>query len=136
MSIPSTEEPVFQNRFTPLGLHPFVTVPCELHIGEAKKKYLKRFVCLFIALLGRTYCDLNQYPVFPWVLKNFDSSTIDLKDHTNYRDLSKVSDPGTLYDYHFPTICSQYFSLRKNETCAFLNIRKKEVNYSSKKGDE
>ena len=38
---------------------------------------------------GRTYNDLTQYPVFPWVLSNYDSDEIDLDDPTVYRDLSK-----------------------------------------------
>ena len=38
---------------------------------------------------GRTYNDLTQYPVFPWVLSNYTSEEIDLGDESNYRDLSK-----------------------------------------------
>ncbi|KAJ8399233.1 hypothetical protein AAFF_G00412710 [Aldrovandia affinis] len=38
---------------------------------------------------GRTYNDLNQYPVFPWVLTNYDTDTMDLTMPSNYRDLSK-----------------------------------------------
>lgn len=41
------------------------------------------------ALAGRTYKDLTQYPVFPWVLSNYESETLDLNDPNNYRDLSK-----------------------------------------------
>lgn len=41
---------------------------------------------------GRTYNDLNQYPVFPWVLTNYESEELDLSQPSNYRDLSKVSD--------------------------------------------
>ncbi|XP_050298842.1 neurobeachin isoform X6 [Anthonomus grandis grandis] len=40
-------------------------------------------------IAGRTYNDLNQYPVFPWVLTNFDSKELDLSQPNNYRDLSK-----------------------------------------------
>jgi len=40
-------------------------------------------------LAGRSYNDLTQYPVFPWVLSNYESKTLDLKDAKNYRDLSK-----------------------------------------------
>ncbi|XP_071535311.1 neurobeachin isoform X2 [Panulirus ornatus] len=40
-------------------------------------------------IAGRTYNDLNQYPVFPWVLTNFDSHELDLSQPSNYRDLSK-----------------------------------------------
>ncbi|CAM1319766.1 LRBA (predicted) [Pycnogonum litorale] len=38
---------------------------------------------------GRTYNDLNQYPVFPWVLTNYESNELDLSLPSNYRDLSK-----------------------------------------------
>uniref|UniRef100_A0AAX7V5M9 Neurobeachin n=1 Tax=Astatotilapia calliptera TaxID=8154 RepID=A0AAX7V5M9_ASTCA len=38
---------------------------------------------------GRTYNDLNQYPVFPWVLTNYDSEELDLTLPANFRDLSK-----------------------------------------------
>lgn len=39
---------------------------------------------------GRTYCDLNQYPVYPWVIVNYESNDLDLSLASNYRDLSKV----------------------------------------------
>lgn len=39
---------------------------------------------------GRTYNDMNQYPVFPWVLTNYDSEELDLTLPGNFRDLSKV----------------------------------------------
>ena len=41
------------------------------------------------SLAGRTYNDLNQYPVFPWVLSDYTSPTLDLSDPNVYRDLSK-----------------------------------------------
>ena len=37
----------------------------------------------------RSYNDLTQYPVFPWVLSDYTSDEIDLDDPTVYRDLSK-----------------------------------------------
>lgn len=38
---------------------------------------------------GRSFNDLNQYPIFPWVISNYTSKELDLKDPANYRDLSK-----------------------------------------------
>ncbi|XP_069545364.1 lipopolysaccharide-responsive and beige-like anchor protein isoform X1 [Brachyistius frenatus] len=38
---------------------------------------------------GRTFNDLNQYPVFPWVITNYDSEEFDLTLPSNFRDLSK-----------------------------------------------
>ena len=38
---------------------------------------------------GRSFNDITQYPVFPWVLKDYNSEKIDLTDERVYRDLSK-----------------------------------------------
>jgi len=34
---------------------------------------------------GRSYYDLTQYPVFPWVIKDYESPTLDLTDSNTYR---------------------------------------------------
>jgi factor associated with neutral sphingomyelinase activation len=38
---------------------------------------------------GRSFNDLSQYPVFPWVIKDYVSNTLDLFDPGTFRDLSK-----------------------------------------------
>ena len=38
---------------------------------------------------GRTFNDLAQFPVMPWVLCNYVSQSIDLEDESNYRVLYK-----------------------------------------------
>lgn len=59
------------------------------------QKWQKREISNFEYLMflntiaGRTYQDLNQYPVFPWILTNYDSPELDLSQPTNFRDLSK-----------------------------------------------
>ncbi|XP_039377605.1 neurobeachin-like protein 2 isoform X7 [Mauremys reevesii] len=40
-------------------------------------------------IAGRTYNDLSQYPVFPWILQDYVSETLDLSDPGVFRDLSK-----------------------------------------------
>eukprot|EP01133_Synstelium_polycarpum_P001397 gene1397-1613_t len=40
-------------------------------------------------LAGRTYNDLTQYPVFPWVIADYTSKELDLSKPSTYRDLSK-----------------------------------------------
>eukprot|EP00958_Prasinococcus_capsulatus_P015740 scaffold1687_cov405-Prasinococcus_capsulatus_cf.AAC.20 len=40
-------------------------------------------------LAGRSFNDITQYPVFPWIIADYTSETLDLKDPTMYRDLSK-----------------------------------------------
>lgn len=60
-----------------------------IEINESRVKfYGDRLSASYI--LGRTYNDLNQYPVFPWVLTNYETKELDLSLPSNYRDLSKV----------------------------------------------
>ncbi|VDN29256.1 unnamed protein product, partial [Gongylonema pulchrum] len=40
-------------------------------------------------LAGRSYNDLSQYPVFPWILRDYESEELDLTDARFFRDLSK-----------------------------------------------
>ncbi|KAG2260444.1 hypothetical protein Bca52824_079738 [Brassica carinata] len=40
-------------------------------------------------LAGRGYSDLTQYPVFPWVLADYDSESLDLSDPKTFRKLHK-----------------------------------------------
>lgn len=40
-------------------------------------------------LAGRSYNDLMQYPVFPWILADYDSIDLDLNDSATFRDLAK-----------------------------------------------
>jgi hypothetical protein len=38
-------------------------------------------------IAGRTYNDLGQYPVFPWILADYTSETLDLRSPSTFRDL-------------------------------------------------
>ncbi len=40
-------------------------------------------------IAGRSFNDLSQYPVFPWVLRDYESKTLDLTRSEVFRDLSK-----------------------------------------------
>ncbi|KAK3036326.1 hypothetical protein RJ639_031733 [Escallonia herrerae] len=40
-------------------------------------------------LAGRSYNDITQYPVFPWILSDYSLKTLDLANSSSYRDLSK-----------------------------------------------
>lgn len=37
---------------------------------------------------GRSFHDISQYPIFPWVIKSFDASNLNIEDPSIYRDLS------------------------------------------------
>ena len=41
------------------------------------------------SLAGRSFNDLTQYPVFPWVIADYESEELDFDDPATFRDLSK-----------------------------------------------
>jgi len=51
------------------------------------------YIMALNTISGRTYNDLTQYPVFPWVIADYTSSSLDLDDPLNsrgvFRDLTK-----------------------------------------------
>ncbi|XP_054707013.1 LOW QUALITY PROTEIN: protein FAN-like [Uloborus diversus] len=74
------------------------------------------------SLADRSFNDLTQYPVFPWILSDYTSTSIDLSDPSIYRDLTKpvgalseerltrlkeryeeMADPKFLYGSHYST---------------------------------
>lgn len=40
------------------------------------------------AAAGRSYLDLTQYPVFPWIIADYNSEELDIMDKQSFRDLS------------------------------------------------
>lgn len=59
------------------------------------QKWCKREISNFEYLMelnrlaGRSYNDLAQYPVMPWILKDYKSENLDLNDPEIYRDFTK-----------------------------------------------
>jgi beige protein homolog 1 len=47
------------------------------------------YLMLVNTMAGRTFNDLTQYPVFPWVLADYTSAELNLGDPATFRDLSK-----------------------------------------------
>lgn len=73
-----------------------VRTPAELlQTSGLVKKWVRREISNFDYLIqlntiaGRTYNDLSQYPVFPWVLTDYSSAELDLNNPSVYRDLTK-----------------------------------------------
>jgi hypothetical protein len=48
-----------------------------------------QYLMFLNTISGRTFQDLNQYPVFPWILTDYESDHLDLNLPKNFRDLSK-----------------------------------------------
>lgn len=47
------------------------------------------YLMLINTMAGRTFNDLTQYPVFPWVLADYTSEVLDLTNPRSFRDLTK-----------------------------------------------
>jgi len=82
---------------------------------RAKELWKRRELSTFDYLMalntfaGRTLHDLSQYPVFPWVLSDYTSETIDINDPAVYRDLSNPV--GALNAERLQTFIERYNSL-------------------------
>ncbi|KAJ7337518.1 beach-domain-containing protein [Mycena albidolilacea] len=64
-------------------------------LSSAQRRWQAREISNFTYLSilnhisGRTPSDATQYPIFPWVLKDYTSPTLDLSNPDSYRDLTK-----------------------------------------------
>ncbi|KAL1921842.1 uncharacterized protein VTP21DRAFT_10484 [Calcarisporiella thermophila] len=64
-------------------------------LTEISQRWVRREISNFQYLVhlntlaGRSYNDLTQYPVFPWILADYKSSELDLSNPATFRDLSK-----------------------------------------------
>eukprot|EP00026_Physarum_polycephalum_P001800 Phypoly_transcript_01803.p1 GENE.Phypoly_transcript_01803~~Phypoly_transcript_01803.p1 ORF type:complete len:984 (+),score=105.94 Phypoly_transcript_01803:185-3136(+) len=63
---------------------------------------------------GRTFNDLTQYPVFPWVVLDYTSNTLDLNNPAIYRDLSKPV--GALNPQRLATFKERYDQIPDEQT--------------------
>jgi len=46
------------------------------------------YLCILNKYSGRTYQDMNQYPVFPWVLAEYKIPALNLEDRKIFRNLA------------------------------------------------
>ncbi|KAK7580758.1 hypothetical protein V9T40_001387 [Parthenolecanium corni] len=66
-----------------------------LKSSDLIQKWVNREITNFDYLMqlntiaGRTYNDLSQYPVFPWILADYESEELDLTNPNSFRDLSR-----------------------------------------------
>uniref|UniRef100_A0AAR2JTD0 Neurobeachin-like protein 2 n=1 Tax=Pygocentrus nattereri TaxID=42514 RepID=A0AAR2JTD0_PYGNA len=78
-----------------LSLHGTRSPQELLKASGLTQKWVNREISNFDYLMqlntiaGRTYNDLAQYPVFPWILSDYTSGELDLSDPRVFRDLSK-----------------------------------------------
>ena len=96
----------FINLLPPVGIGTGYGLPPTRKVSMATPKQLFRwsnfpnrwqsrevsnfeYIMFLNSISGRTYQDLNQYPIFPWVISDYESKNFDLKNENQYRDLSK-----------------------------------------------
>ena len=84
---PADETQTFGSKFT--------SVFASTTSNPATRRWIKgeisnyHYLMLINTMAGRTFNDLTQYPVFPWVIADYTSEELDLTDPRSYRDLSK-----------------------------------------------
>jgi hypothetical protein len=64
-------------------------------LGIYQRKWLEgkmgnyEYVLLLNRYIGKSFCDLENYPIFPWILTNYGTETLDFNDKSLFRDLSR-----------------------------------------------
>ncbi|XP_038876483.1 BEACH domain-containing protein B-like [Benincasa hispida] len=78
------------------GVISFVDRRVALELAETARESWRRrditnfeYLMILNTLSGRSYNDLTQYPVFPWVLADYSSEVLDFNKSSTFRDLSK-----------------------------------------------
>ena len=80
----STLNESFYLSFFNLGSEKNIT-----HLWEKGMVSNFQYLMYLNTLAGRSYNDLMQYPVYPWILTDYDSEELDLNDPKTFRDFSK-----------------------------------------------
>ncbi|XP_043931342.1 neurobeachin-like protein 1 [Protopterus annectens] len=94
----------------------------QLKASGLTQKWVNREISNFDYLMqlntiaGRTYNDLAQYPVFPWILCDYTSEELDLENPTVYRDLSRPV--GAVTDKKAKEVREKYESFEETDGCA------------------
>lgn len=78
------------------GIISFVDRRVSLELAETARESWRRrditnfeYLMILNTLSGRSYNDLTQYPVFPWILADYTSEVLDFNKSSTFRDLSK-----------------------------------------------
>lgn len=93
-------------------------------LSGAQEKWLKgqisnfEYLAIINTYAGRTYNDINQYPVFPWVLKDYKSAKLDLSSPSVFRDFSLPV--GALLSHRLEEAREHYETLKLSESALDL----------------
>ena len=83
-------------------------------------------------MAGRSFNDLMQYPVFPFILANYDETTLDLESDSSYRYVANYKQLYVSETYckeqcflrkfnNIENLYSDLYNLRKIQTCNTVN---------------
>eukprot|EP00271_Cylindrocystis_brebissonii_P011984 TRINITY_DN3000_c2_g1_i1.p1 TRINITY_DN3000_c2_g1~~TRINITY_DN3000_c2_g1_i1.p1 ORF type:complete len:2905 (-),score=592.76 TRINITY_DN3000_c2_g1_i1:326-8950(-) len=88
--------------------------------GQWKRREISNFEYLMTlnTLAGRSYNDIMQYPVFPWIIADYTSEELDLKNPATFRDLSKPV--GALEERRFDTFLERYQNFNDPDIPSFF----------------
>ncbi|XP_024315441.1 BEACH domain-containing protein B [Brachypodium distachyon] len=81
---------------------------------NAKERWRRReisnfeYLMILNTLAGRSYNDLTQYPIYPWVLADYTSEKLDFNKSSTFRDLSKPV--GALDEKRFKVFEDRYLN--------------------------
>ncbi|KAG8069818.1 hypothetical protein GUJ93_ZPchr0006g46210 [Zizania palustris] len=74
----------------------FIDRKVALEMAESARESWRRreisnfeYLMILNTLAGRSYNDLTQYPIFPWILADYSSDKLDFNKSSTFRDLSK-----------------------------------------------
>lgn len=68
------------------NLNGFLSITKKWKAGKISNFY---YLMIVNTIAGRTFNDLTQYPVFPWVIADYTSKELDFNNPKTFRDLSK-----------------------------------------------
>ncbi|BHF70775.1 hypothetical protein SprV_0301382800 [Sparganum proliferum] len=86
---------------------------------QAQVTWLRGEMCNFDYLMvlntvaGRTYNDLTQYPIFPWIISDFESEVLDLSKPSSFRRLNRPISVQT--EARAEAVASHYEELRAQQ---------------------
>jgi len=95
-------------------------------IENATRRWIRREISNFDYIMilneaaGRTYHDITQFPVFPWIVSDFSSKSLDLKDPRSFRNLAKPV--GALNSERLKQILERYHSFQDPEIPPFMYV--------------
>jgi factor associated with neutral sphingomyelinase activation len=95
----------------------FVVACCNQWVNDATLSNYDYLLALNSAA-ARSFHDLSRYPVFPWVIKDYKSSKLDLTESSTFRDLSKPV--GALDENRLEYFQTRFESMQQDMTHPFL----------------